>query len=129
MSLDITSNLDDIYNTIVNDSKDKTGILCLNCLLKYTTLENLKEIIKDLGIHFAEKSGMTKLDYLKYICGALYNDFQSNSQTQALYSDRLTYIGEMILRNERFSYIFKMQDFLPFLVQTGCSIGLQSLYP
>ena len=50
MSLDIASDLDDIYKSVVNDSKDKIGIICLNCLLKYSTLEDLKEFIKDHGI-------------------------------------------------------------------------------
>ncbi len=108
----MASNLDEIYKSIVNDSKDKTGIVCLNCLFKYITIEDLQDFAKEHEIHIVKKSEMRKLDYFKYICHAFYNDYQSNSQTQALYSNCLTYIGEMLFRNEKFFDIFKMHDFL-----------------
>ena len=112
MSLNSASNLDEIYNVIANESKDKTGIICINFLIKYSTIEDLKEFIKEFDIQISEKNELTKLDYLKYICRYFYNIYRSNSQTQAFYSDILSYIGAIILKNERFKNILMMHDFL-----------------
>jgi len=108
----MSTNLDEIYNIVVNESKDKTSIICLNCILKYVTLEDLREITKDYEIQIFDESEMTKFDYLKYICHYFYNKYHDNSQNKVLYSNSLTYIGEMIVRNEKFYIAFKMHDFL-----------------
>ena len=81
-------------------------------LINFSTIEDLKEFIKENRIQIAEKNELTKLDYLKYICRYFYNDYQSNSQTQALYSDVLSYMGAIILKNEKFKNILMMHDFL-----------------
>ncbi|TFG29051.1 MAG: hypothetical protein EU532_03985 [Promethearchaeota archaeon] len=112
MSLNPSSNLDEIYNTLVNGAKEKIGIICLNHLVNYCTIEDLKQVIKEYDIPLSQKNDMTQLDYFKYICRYFYNYYFSNSQNQALYSDVLSYIGTMLLKNENFQNVLKMHDFI-----------------
>ena len=112
MSLNLPSNLSEIYQTIVNDSSDKIGIICLNYLVLYSTIEDLDNYTKDLGIQIAITSEMTKLNYFKYICRYFYHEYYSNSQIQAFYSNVLSYIGEMLLKDKNLNNILSMHDFI-----------------
>jgi hypothetical protein len=112
MSLNVPSNLDEIYQTIVNDSSDKTGIICLNYLVFYSTIEDLDNFTKKFGIQIADKSEMTKLNYFKYICRHFYHEYYSNAQNQTLYSNVLSYIGDKMLKNKNFDDILSMHDFI-----------------
>ncbi|TFG03460.1 MAG: hypothetical protein EU539_12205 [Promethearchaeota archaeon] len=112
MSSENDSNLDQVYNLIVNNLKDKVGIVDLNCIIIKSLIEDIKSFIKEEAIQIVETPEMNKLDYFKYICRYFYNQYNSDKQIRALYSDEISYIGDKMIRSKHFNNVLKINDFI-----------------
>jgi hypothetical protein len=106
------SNLNEIYDFLVSQAEDQIGIINLNSIIYFSTLEQLQEFLHDNGIQYVEKENMSKLEYFRYICRHFYNEFEGDSQIQSLHTNILSYIGDEILKNPDIRNVFEMHDFL-----------------
>ncbi|MFW5895609.1 MAG: hypothetical protein ACOCT9_02575 [archaeon] len=108
---DLKPNFENIIHLIQQEKQGKFGIICLNCILIKSLMEDVQAFIEKYKIPIPEGEILTNLDYLKYICVHFYKQFQEKKAEMANNKSFLEYIGEIFINEEIFSKYLALLDF------------------
>lgn len=113
MSEENGPNFDDIIDHIREEVVDgRIGLICLNCMLTKSRVDEINNFIERNNIKTPNKNVFTRLEYLKYICYHFYNLYKNNEGIQEKYNNPLNYIGDMICDDEDLKYYLNSLDFI-----------------
>lgn len=95
------------------DIDKRKGIVCLNCILIHSTVENIQHFIKKHNIELPKnKNIFTKFEYFNNICSHFYEKYESSSEIQNSYESSIDYIGTMICEDPDFRFYLTYLDFI-----------------
>lgn len=107
------------YSEIINhirkkdDLDNKIGLVCLNCILIHSTVENIQHFIKKHNIEIPkDKTIFTKFEYFSYFCSHLYEKYESTPEIQENYKRSIDYIGKEICEDPDFNFYLTYLDFI-----------------
>lgn len=104
---------DDIIDHIREEVVDgRIGLICLNCMLTKSRVDEINNFIERNNIKTPNKNVFTRLEYLKYICYHFYNLYKNNEEIQEKYNNPLNYIGDMICDDNDLKYYLNSLDFI-----------------
>jgi hypothetical protein len=101
MNSETLSSAAEIFRAIQKESEGKFGIICLNCLIVRSRFKEIFKFMERNNIPAPEDATLTKLELLDYISIDLFRRFQHNPQLQKKYKTPLTYIGNLIVNDEK----------------------------
>jgi hypothetical protein len=114
LTLKEAPSLDKIIETIRNDEDldSIAGLVCLNCLIIHSSIEEILDFIEKNGIKIPTKKVYTRLELLRYICLHYYILYLNNEQLKQNFESVLNYIGHEMCRDEAFEFYLYSIDFI-----------------
>ena len=114
--------LDHLVKIIMKDASKKTGMICLNCVLNYNSVENLKNYtnsIKDINSTESTNSAespneeiQSKEQLIYGIYNHLYYTYRASQTLQDKFGSITHYIGDRIFHNKHHLDFLEIYDFI-----------------
>ena len=106
------ADLSGLVSEIHKKTPTKFGVICVNCILHNSPLENLIQFLKQHSIYLPESTLTIRSELVYYIYYHFFTEFQSNPDIRKTYSDPVTYIGDIVSREELFKFGMEKHDFI-----------------
>ncbi|MFX1426759.1 MAG: hypothetical protein ACFFBE_09935, partial [Promethearchaeota archaeon] len=103
---------EEILEIIRKESKDKLGILCLNCLIVRTRFKELEDFIETNRITVPTDNNLTKLDYLDHISIHFYKKYREIKEPQKIFPTSLAFIADMLFKDDKIKKYLSRFDFI-----------------
>ncbi|MFX0005546.1 MAG: hypothetical protein ACFFAV_02335 [Candidatus Hermodarchaeota archaeon] len=101
-----------ILDIIYKENEDKFGIICLNCLIVRARFKEIENFINTNRIPIPQGEDITKIDYLDSISIHYYDNYKKSTELQKLYPTSLTYIAEMLFKDDKIKKYLSRFDFI-----------------
>ena len=102
----------EILESIRKENEGKFGIICLNCLMVRSRFKEIQNFIEKNNIPIPEDESLTKLKLLDYISIHLFKKYQATPDLQKKYPSPLSYIGELIIKDDKLNDYLTRFDFI-----------------
>ena len=103
MSFENTPEYKQILNLIRNESKDKFGILCINCLIVRARFKEIYQFMERHYIPPPNNENLSKLELLDHISIFFYEQFMKSNTLQSQFKTPLNYIANFVIKDEKLS--------------------------
>ena len=104
--------IENIIDYIRSSDKRKIGLICLNCIFNSCKIDELEDFIDKYQIKLPEKSTLTRLEYIKYLCLNFVKKFNDYSEIRNSYTDPLSLLGKLVISDNIFQKYIKKLDYI-----------------
>jgi len=104
--------IENIIDYIRSSDKRKIGLICLNCIFNWCKIDELENFIDKYQIKLPEKSTLTRLEYIKFICLNFVKKFNDYSEIRNSYKDPLSLLGRLVISDNIFQKYIKKLDYI-----------------
>lgn len=101
-----------LVGNIHKKTPSKFGLVCINCILHNSSLDDLVAYIEKMNISLPESTSNTLPDLIYYIYDHFFTEFQNDIIIQQMYTDPIDFIGEKISKDPLFQIGLRKHDFI-----------------
>ncbi len=101
-----------LVSNIHKKTPSKFGLVCINCILHNSTLDNLVIYLQKTNINLPESSLNIRSDLIYYIYDHFFTEFQNDKIIQQMYTDPVDFIGDKISKDPLFQIGMQKHDFI-----------------
>ncbi|MBN2157652.1 MAG: hypothetical protein JW776_16515 [Candidatus Lokiarchaeota archaeon] len=106
------ADLSGLVSDIHKKTPSKIGVICVNCILHHSPLENLIRFLKKYSIYLPESTLNVRSELVYYIYYHFFTEYQNDQIIRQMYSDPVEYIGDVIAKDELFKIGLQKHDFI-----------------
>jgi len=106
------ADLSGLVSEIHKKTPSKFGVICVNCVLHNSPIENLIQFLKNNNIYLPESTLTIRSELVYYIYFHFFTEFQNHLEIRKKYGNLVEYIGDKVSNEELFKFGMHKHDFI-----------------
>jgi hypothetical protein len=104
--------LSGLVNDIYKKTASKFGVICVNCILHNSSLENMIAFLQKYNINLPESALNIRSELIYYIYDYFFKQYLDDKIIQQMYTDPVDYIGDQLTKDPLFRIGLEKHDFI-----------------